>query len=393
MSDFMLSPELEEFRSEVRKVADKAFAPKAAHWDRTGQFPEENRKLRADLGYTGLTISEEYGGSGGGPLQAAVCVEEIARACVNTGVIAQVYLNNVPSHVEKLGSTELKRRFLPKYVSGEYFSNISITEAGAGSAWSDLRTTANIVGDDVVLNGSKCFFTLGHVLTHALVVVRFGSSVGANGIGAVLVPREAPGLTVGPVNSKMGLRGIGDVDLFFDNCRVPVENILVEGTVDSTESFKTLIGGFGMERIGIAAQAVGVADGAFWFAKRYTEERTQFGRPICEFQGLQWKIADMATQIHAARLMTYHAASDYGAKGKADPQLAAMAKLYASEMVQRVTNDAIQLCGHYGYTTDAPLERMYRDARNWGLAGGSMEVMRNTIASRIYGRRFDRRAS
>ncbi len=390
--DIKLDPELDEFRDQVRKMAQGVLAPKAAYWDDHEEFPEENRLKLAELGYWGLSIPEEYGGQGGSFMQALICVEEIARACPNTSVISQLYLNNVAVHIASLGTEEQKKRWLPKLATGEYFANISLSEPHAGSAMTDMTTSARIEGDQVVINGAKCWCTAGHKLTHVLVVCRFGKSTGANGIGAVMVEAGTPGFTPGKPHSKMGMKGIGEVDMFFDNVRVPVENILVMGEPDNSDGFKRLFGSFGVERVGTSALSVGVASAALEYAKKYTLERSQFGRPLAEFQGLQWKIADMATQIHAARLMAYRAATNCKEWRKPDRQETAMAKLFANEMVQRVTNDAMQMCGHFGYTKQAPVEQMYRDGRNWALAAGSVEILRNTIAELEYGRKFNQRA-
>jgi butyryl-CoA dehydrogenase len=391
--DFSIDPETDEFRAQVRKMAEGNFAAKAAYWDQHEEFPEENRLKLAELGYLGLSIPSEYGGSDGSFLQAIIGVEEIARVCPNTAVVAQLYMNNVPVHIASLGTEEQKQRWLPKLATGEYFANISISEPHAGSAMTDMTTSATVQGDQVILNGAKCYFTAGHRVTHALIVCRFGKSSGANGIGAVMVERGTRGFETGKPHSKMGVRGMGEADVFLDDCRVPLENVLVMGTPDSTASFKRLFGSFGVERVGTAGMSIGVATAAMEFAKNFTLERKQFGKALCEFQGIQWKIADMATQIHAARLMAYRAATHTNEWRKPNRYEATMAKLYANEMVQRVANDAMQLCGHYGYTTEAPVERLYRDGRNWALAAGSVEILRNTIAELEYGRKFDQRAS
>jgi len=225
-----------------------------------------------------------------------------------------------------------------------------------------------------------------------LVFARFGKTVGAKGIGALIVEKGTPGFEIGHPAPKMGGRGVGEVELFFDNCRVPKADVLVPGDPDSTKSFRLLMNSFGPERVGNAAMCLGVAQAAFDLAVAYSSERTQFGRPICEFQGIQWKVADMATQIHAARLMIRHAATHLEG-GFPRPLEATYAKLYANEMVQRVTNEALQIHGHYGYTREFPLERMVRDSRGFALGGGTVEILRNTVASLVYGRSFDQRRS
>jgi butyryl-CoA dehydrogenase len=391
MREFSIDPELDAFRAEIRKAAERAFSAKAAYWDQTAEFPREILHQLADLGYLGLLIPEEYGGVGGTLQQAILVSEELARVDANAALMAQMFLYTAPNHIAAIGTEEQKKKYLPKLVTGEYFFNVSLSEPQAGSALTDLKASAEIVGNEVVLNGQKCYFTAGHEVTHALIFVRFGKCTGANGIGAVLVERGTPGFTTPKPHMKMGMKAIGECDVFLDNCRVPVENIFVKGDPANTNGFKTLMSCFGMERLGSAAMCVGVAQAAMEYAIKYTTEREQFGRPICEFQGLQWKVADMATQIHAARLMVYRAASQLSSAGKPDIHEVAIAKLYANEMVQRVTNEAMQMCGHFGYTTECPLERMYRDARHYAYAAGTTEILRNTIAANVYGRSFNQR--
>jgi len=390
MSEFQLAAGLEAFRAEARKLAEKAFREKAAHWDEREEFPAENRDLLARLGHLGMVIPERYGGAGAPVIQGAVFLEEIARVCFNTALVCQLALNGPTRAIAVLGTEEQKWRWLPKCASGEYMFAIGISEPGAGSAVTDMTSTASADGGIYVLKGQKAFCTGGHLATHVLVFSRFGKTEGARGIGALVVDKGMPGFEVGRPARKMGGRGMPEVELYFDGCRVPKENVLVAGTPQSTRSFKQLMGSFGPERVGNAAMCLGIAQGAFELARAYSEQRRQFGRPICEFQGIQWKIADMATQIHAARLMVYRAATNLK-DGFPDPLEAAMAKLYANEMVQRVANEALQIHGHSGFTRELPLERMLRDARGFALGGGTTEILRNTIAAMIYGRSFDQR--
>lgn len=392
MDQGVSNAELEEFRDAVRRFASSALPAKAAYWDEHEEFPEENRALLAELGYLGLVIPEEYGGSGASIAHASILLEEVSRECFNTGLICQLALNGPSRAIAILGSPEQKERWLPNCATGEYMFGIGISEPGAGSAVTDLTTTAIEDGDSYILNGQKAFCTGGAESTHILVFARFGKSTGAKGIGALIIEKGTPGFEIGQPAPKMGGRGVGEVELFFDNCRVPKENILVPGDPASSKSFSILMKSFGPERVGNAAMCLGVAQAAMDLAVSYTSEREQFGRPICEFQGLQWKVADMATQIHAARLMIYHAATQLE-DGFPRPLEATYAKLYANEMVQRVTNEALQMHGHYGYTREFPLERMVRDARGFSLGGGTVEILRNTVASLVYGRNFNQRRS
>lgn len=389
-STFQLDAATESVRDEIRRVAERAFRAKAAHWDEKEEYPAENRELLARLGYLGIVIPEAYGGAGASVIQGTVLLEEIARVCFNTALVAQLAINGPARAITVLGSEDQKRRWLPGCARGEHLFAIGISEPGAGSAMTDMRTSARPEGDHIVLHGEKSFCTSGHLATHVLVFARWGKSAGPRGIGAVVVERGTPGFSIGHPAPKMGGRGVPEVELFFDRCRVPRENVLLPGDPDSTRSFKRLMSSFGPERVGNAAMCLGVAQGAYELARAYSLERQQFGRPICEFQGIQWKVADMATQIHAARLMVYRAATHL-VDGFPDPLEAAQAKLFANEMVQRVTNEALQIHGHYGYTREFPLERMVRDSRGFALGGGTTEILRNTIASMVYGRAFDQR--
>jgi len=387
---FQLDPELESFREDARKMAERAFAAKAAYWDEEEIYPTENLKLLAELGYLGLVIPEEYGGSGAPIIQGTILLEEIARVCFNTALVAQGGINGPSRAITILANEEQKKRWLPGCVSGENIFGIGISEPGAGSAMTDMITSATPDGDHIILNGQKCFCTGGHVATHIMVFARWGKTQGPRGIGALVVEKGTPGFEIGHPGPKMGGRGVAEVELFFDHCRVPVENLIMAGDPNSTRSFKRLMSSFGPERVGNAAMCLGVAQGAYELARSYSLERKQFGKPICEFQGIQWKVADMATQIHAARLMIYRAATNL-VDGFPDPLEAAYAKLYANEMVQRVTNEALQIHGHYGFTREFPLERMVRDSRGFSLGGGTTEILRNTIAAIVYGRAFDQR--
>ena len=392
MSTFTLSDDIEEFRSEVRKLAEKEFAPKAAYWDEHEEFPLVNKDLLAELGYLGMLMPEEYGGVGASMIQGAVFLEELARVCFNTALVGQLFLNG-PAHALKvIGTEEQKQRILPGVCKGENFVGISISEPGAGSAVTDLVSNIQTIDGKYVLNGQKCFTTGGNIITHSMVFARFGECSGSKGIGAVLIERGQEGLTFGPPERKMGGRGVTETQVFFDNVVIPEKNIVVMGNPEDTSGFKRLMSSFGPERVGNAAMCLGLAQGAYERALNYSQEREQFGRPICEFQGIQWKIADMAVQIHAARMMVYRAATTLK-NGFPDPKETAIAKLYANEMASRVANEALQIHGHAGYTRELPLEQAVRDARGFSLGGGTPEILRNTIAAQCYGRTFNQRRS
>ena len=392
MTNTLSHEELEEFRFEVRKMAENKFAEKATYWDRNEEYPEENKNILADLGYLGLGVAEEYGGSGAPMIQGVVFLEELARVCFNTALVGQIYLNGPSKAIQVLGTEEQKKRLLPGVIEGKNFIAISISEPGAGSAVTDLTTNVQMKNGKYILNGQKCFTTGGHIATHSFVFARFGDCSGSKGIGALIVEKGMPGLSFGPPESKMGGRGVSETNVYFDNVEIPPENIVVEGNPNDTSGFKRLMSSFGPERVGNAGMCLGLSQAAYEKALSYTQEREQFGRPICEFQGIQWKIADMATQIHAARLMIHHAATNLK-NGFPEPKACAIAKLYANEMAQKVTNEALQVHGHAGYTRDLPLEQMVRDARGFSLGGGTPEILRNTIAAQCYGRTFNQRRS
>tara|TARA_R110002074_G_scaffold349634_1_gene520268 strand:+ start:50261 stop:51442 length:1182 start_codon:yes stop_codon:yes gene_type:complete len=393
MHSFQLDNDLELFRQDIRTLFEKEFAAKAAYWDEHEEYPEANKNLLAELGYLGMLIPEQYGGLGLPLIQGVVFLEELARTCFNTALVGQLYLNGPSKALVELGTEEQKQRILPGVIKGEHLIAISISEPGAGSAVTDLSSNIKKVAGEYILNGTKCFTTAGVEATHSMVFARFGdNSIGARGIGAVLVEKGMQGFSVGKPERKMGGRAVKEAELHFDNVRIPEQNIIVEGTPDSSDSFKRLMSSFGPERVGNAGMCVGISQGAYDTALAYSETREQFGRPIAEFQGIQWKIADMATQLHAARLMTYRAATNLK-NGFPDPLECAMAKLYANEMAQKVTNEALQIHGHYGYCRDYPLERMVRDARGFSLGGGTPEILRNTIAAQCYGRTFNQRRS
>jgi len=389
---FQLGPDLEAFRQEIRKTAERAFGEKAAYWDEHEEFPTENRELLKKLGYLGMVIPEEYGGSGAPVIQATILLEEIARVCFTTAMVAQLAINGPSRALTILASEEQKRRWLPGCASGDNQFYIAISEPGAGSAMTDMTTSVTDDGDHVIVNGQKSYCTGGQLNTHVLVFARWGKCEGSKGIGALVVKRGTPGFDVGAPTPKMGGRGMPEVDLYFDHCRVPKEDVIVAGDPNSSRTFKRLMSSFGPERVGNAAMCLGAAQGAYDLAVAFSREREQFGRPICEFQGLQWKVADMAVQLHAARLMIYRAATHL-VDGFPDPWDATIAKLYANEMAQRVTSEAMQMHGHAGFTRVLPLERMYRDVRGFALGGGTTEILRNTIAGIAYGRTFDQRRS
>ncbi|RMF87720.1 MAG: acyl-CoA dehydrogenase [Nitrospinota bacterium] len=383
---FILSPEQEMLRKMVRELAEKEFRPRAARWDREEAYPWENVEPLVQAGLMGMTIPPEYGGGGKGVLETIIAAEEIARVC---GVTARLVVEGNLGTVGVLvhyGSEAQKRKYLPWICQGEKPA-IAITEPEAGSAATDLQTTAELDGDHYVLNGTKCFITGAGVSRLYLVFARFNRVPGARGIGALLVEKGTPGFSFGRRTPMMGLRGIPEGELIFTGCRVPRENLIVE----PGEGFKRLMQAYNGQRCGAAAVALGIAQGAFDLAVRYTQERRQFGRELADFQGIQWMLADMAIALEAGRLLLYRAAAAAGGTLLPPALETAMAKTYIGEMAVEVTNTALQIHGGYGYSRDLPLERMVRDARMFTIGGGTAQMLRTLIASQVLGRKISQR--
>jgi len=302
-------------------------------------------------------------------------------------IAAPVFESNVgPVRVIDLfGTEEQKKTIVPGVCRGEYSVSVCMTEPEAGSDLTALTTRAVEDGDSYILNGKKCFITGGGHASHYMVYTRFGDTKGYKGIGGLLVEKGTPGFTFGKQETFMGLRGMPSCDLYFDDVRVPKKNLVIP-----PGEFNKLMSTFDIERCGNAAMCLGVAGGAFEEAKAYAMERKAFGRPICEFQAVQFMMVDMATRLDAARLLVYRAISGAG-RGLPSIYEASMAKAYANEMAVDVTNLAMQVFGGYGYSHEFPMERMYRDAKAWGVAGGTIQMLKIGIAGMIFGRRFDQR--
>ena len=386
MTFFELTPEQQELRQLAAKVAREVYAPKAAQWDadRT-TLPEDEVKRLADLGFLGLALPEEYGGQGGTLLDAMIVIEELAKECRPAAF--QVFESNTgPIRVlEYFGTEEQKREYIPRSTSGEITMGVAISEPEAGSAATDMKTKARRDGDEYVINGSKRWITGGGHASHYLLYCRLNDEPGAKGIGGIIVPKETPGLTFGAREKLMGFRGIPSADLYFDDARVPAENLVVEAG-----GFKKLFGVFSIERMGNSTMSLAIGQASLDRAKAYVETREQFGRPLIEFQNTQMVIADMAMQVEAARLLLYRAAYNAG-RDLPVPYEVSLAKCYANEMGKRVSDLAMQLHGGNGYTEEYGIERLHRDAHGWAIAGGTPAIQRVRIASELYGRAFNQR--
>lgn len=384
--DFRLSDEQVALQRTVRAFADEVCAPRAAVWDREGRVPEpEIERAMIDLGLYGLTLPEEYGGGGQDLLTAVLCIEQLAR--VSPLAAAGVFESSVgPVRViERFGTPEQKRLWLPRVCRGETEISIGMSESEAGSALTDLRTRAERIPGGWKLNGVKAWCTGGGHSRAYLVYCRMSEERGARGIGGLLVERGIPGFRFGAPERFMGLRGFPSADLVFEDCVVPDENVVVRAG-----EFARLMECFNVERCGNATMALGIATGALEIATKHALERKTFGRPIAERGAIQQMIADMATRVDASRLLVYRAASNAG-QDVASMKEASMAKLFANETAKQVTDQAMEILGGVGYSVEYPIERMLRDSRGWPIAGGTLQIQRLAIASAVLGRRFDQR--
>ncbi len=384
--DFELTPSQKDLQARARKLADDVFAERAARWDEREEYPWDNVPDLVAAGFMGMTIPAEQGGGGRPVIDVVLVIEQIARAC---GVTARIVVEGnlgVVGALTAYGTAAQQRRYFPWVLEGEKPA-IAITEPAAGSAATDLETRVEETGAGLRLFGHKRYITGAGTSRLYLVFARFGHRPGAEGIGGVLVERDTPGFTLGRREYMMGLRGIPEGELHFDGCLVPRENLLVA----PGEGFKRLMRAYNGQRLGAATVALGLAQGAYEHALAYAAERHQFGRPIGDFQGIRWKLADMAVKLDAARLLIHRAAASAGA-GFPDQLQAAKAKTFAAEMAQEVTSQALQIHGAAGYGRSLPLERMVRDARMFAIGGGTLEMMRNLIADHVLGTRLDHRA-
>jgi butyryl-CoA dehydrogenase len=376
-----LTDEQRMIQAMAREFATKEVRPIAEAIDREARFPHETVRRMGELGLLGIVVPEAWGGAGGDTVAYVLALEEVSRVCASHGVIMSVNNSLYCDPVLKHGTDEQKRRFLVPYAAGERLGCFSLTEPEAGSDASNQNVTARRDGDDYVLDGRKIFVTSGREAGAVLVFAQTDRARGHRGISAFLVERGTPGCTVVKTEDKLGLRASDTAELLFEGCRVPAAQRLGEEGQGFRIAMQTLDGG----RIGIAAQAVGIAAGAYEMAVAYAGERTSFGVPIGRHQMVQWMIADMATAIEAARLLTLRAAwlKDTGAPFTAE---AAMAKLFAAEMAMRVTTDAVQVHGGYGFIREYQVERHFRDAKITQIYEGTSQIQKLVIARHLLGR-------
>lgn len=368
-------------RNMAREFALKELEPRAAEIDEKGEFPHETIKKMAELGMLGMTIPEKYGGAQFDFLSLAIAVEEISRGCGSTGVITAVHNSLSCWPIVNWGTDAQKEQYLPRMATGELLGAFGLTEPNAGTDPAAMETTAVLKGDKYILNGSKRFITNGGVAGIFIVFAKTAPELGTKGISAFLVEKGFPGFSLGKHENLLGLRGTANCELMFDDCEVPKANVL--GEVNG--GFKVALGTLDVSRIDIGAQSVGIAQAALEKSIAYSKERKQFGKPICEFQMIQAKLADMATNILAARLLVYYAAHQKDSGKPRFSQESAMAKLFAAETAVAVTREAIQVYGGYGYTKDYPVERYFRDAKCMEIYEGTSEVQRIVIARNLLG--------
>jgi butyryl-CoA dehydrogenase len=374
--NFSLSKEHEMLREMYRSFTINEVKPLAEELDEEERFPVETVKKLARYGFFGIPFPKEYGGAGADNIAYAMAVEELSKACGTTGVIVSAHTSLCAAPIYEFGTEEQKQKYLVPLAKGEKLGAFGLTEAGAGTDAAGQQTKAVLEGDHYILNGSKIFITNAGYADTYIVMAMTDKSVGTRGISAFIVEADFPGFSIGKKEKKMGIRGSSTCELIFENCKVPKENLLGKVGQGFKIAMKTLDGG----RIGIASQALGLAQGAIDETVKYTKERKQFNKPIAAFQNTQFQLADMQTKTEAARLLVYKAA--YLKDQKVDYAMeAAMAKLYASEVSSEVTSKAVQLHGGYGYTREYGVERMMRDAKITEIYEGTSEVQRMVISA------------
>src|SRR5438477_2706155 len=359
----------------IREIARERVAPRAAEIDHTSQFPWDMKELLAQQDILAMPFPSEYGGIGSSELAVVMAIEELARNCATTSLILAVQqLGSLP--IILAGNDEQKRKYLPPLASGEWLAAFGLTEAGSGSDAAAMQTRAVRKGDTYILNGSKRFITNGGLAQVNSIFAITDPQAGTRGISAFIVERDFPGFAVGRIEEKMGIKGSQTAELIFMDCEVPAENLLGrEG-----DGFKIALSTLDQTRIGIGAQALGIAQGALDLAIAYAKQRVQFDKPIAENQGIQFMLADMATKVEASRLLVYNAAEMVDRGEEQFGRYSAMAKMYASDRAMEVTSDAIQILGGYGYMKEYPAERMMRDAKITQIYEGTNQIQRLVIA-------------
>jgi hypothetical protein len=376
--DFQLSDEQLHLQTMVRDFAAREIAPHVHEWDEASHFPLEVVKHLGKLGLMGSIFPDKYGGSGFGYIEYVIAIEELSRVDGSVGIIVAAHTSLCSNHIFLAGSAEQKRRYLPHLATGEHIGAWALTEPNSGSDAGSARCSAIRKGDRWVLNGTKNFITNGAYADVVVVVAVTDKTIGTRGLSAFIVERGTHGFRAGKKENKLGLRASDTSELIFEDCEIPEENLLGAEGQGFVDAMRVLDGG----RISIAALGLGMATGAYDCALQYSRQRKQFGRPISEFQAIQWKLADMATEIDAARLLTLRAAWLKDHHRKTTLQ-SSMAKLYTSEVAVRVANEAVQIHGGYGFIKDYPAEKFYRDVKLCTIGEGTSEIQRLVIARQI----------
>ncbi|MCL2215655.1 MAG: acyl-CoA dehydrogenase [Defluviitaleaceae bacterium] len=374
--DFALSKKHILLQELYKKFAAKEVEPIAAEVDETEEFPVETAKKLAKYGMLGIPFSREHGGSGADNLAYAMCVEELSKVCATTGVVVSAHTSLCAAPINENGTPAQKEKYLKKLASGEWIGAFGLTEPGAGTDAAMQQTTAVLDGDNYILNGTKIFITNAGAAHVYIIIAMTDKSKGTRGCSAFIVEKDMPGFSIGKKEKKMGIRGSSTCELIMENCIVPKENLIGKEGQGFKIAMKTLDGG----RIGIAAQALGIAQGAIDITVGYVKERKQFGKRISQFQNTQFELADMQTKVDAARLLVYRAAY-HKDKGDNYSTHAAMAKLFASEISSDITRRCLQLHGGYGYTREYAIERFMRDAKITEIYEGTSEVQKMVVAA------------
>ncbi len=376
--DFEINENQRMIADMIRKFGEEHIKPKMMEWDESQTFPLEVFKRLGGLGLMGVLVPEEYGGSGFGYTEYVTAIVELSKICGSIGLSMAAHNSLCTNHILLFGSEEQKRKWLPKLATAEWIGAWGLTETGTGSDSGNMDTTAVVDGDYYIINGAKNFITNGKSGDITVLIARTGERGDSHAMTAFVIEKGTPGFSSGRKENKMGMRASETVELILDNCRVHKDAILGKVGDGFIQSMKVLDGG----RISIASLALGIGKGAYEAALKYSKERQQFGKPICQFQAIAFKLADMATEIEAAELLTYQAA-DLKNRGEKVTKQSAFAKYYASEMSVRVANEAVQIFGGYGYTKDFPVEKFYRDAKLCTIGEGTSEIQKIVIAREI----------
>ncbi|MGC2298637.1 MAG: acyl-CoA dehydrogenase [Acidobacteriaceae bacterium] len=375
---FTLTEDQEALRREIRDFAAREIAPNVLRWDEASEFPHDVVRQLGQMGLLGVIFPPEYGGAGLGYTDYMLAIEELSAVDGSIGIIVAAHNSLCTNHIFLAGNEAQKKKYVSKLATGEHLGAWGLTEPGSGSDASAARTTAVRRGDQWVLNGNKTFITNGHYADVSVIIAVTDKSQGTHGLSAFIVEKGTPGFRPGKKENKLGLRASDTSELIFEDCAIPEENLLGKEGEGFVDAMHTLDGG----RISIAALSLGIARGALDASVSYVKQRKQFGKAIAEFQGIQWKLADMATELDAARLLTLRAAVLKDA-GKRVTQESAMAKLYASEVAVKICNEAVQLHGGYGFIKDYPVEKFYRDVKLCTIGEGTSEIQRMVIGREI----------